>query len=202
MSTLKVQCLSLLPPSLGGTILFYFMFISWQWHISSHHACILCANLNVQSIVRSTHWLAKILEDTVTLLDSSHESNSSSTQFPLPAEDGATLNSPPDFEGAQSLWLVEPGVTILRSGFALRLPYVNMLGSSGRTSCILSKDFLRLRVIRDIKVTWGNEANLIGGSYKKLGKLLTVKKSNFIEILKRRKQRFRLTAIQVYGSHV
>ena len=121
-------------------------------------------NLNVPPIVRSS--LTR--EDTVNLPDSSHKSSSSS-QFFFLAEDDARLfmtNSLPDFE-----WLVKPGVTILRSGFTLRLPCVNMLGSSGCMLCALPTDFLRLRVIRDIMATWRKEAVLVSGSYKKPGNL-------------------------------
>ena len=78
-------------------------------------------------------------------------------------------NSPPDFEFARPLWLLKPGVTILRLGFTLRLPRVNMLGSSGCTSFSLPTDFLRLRVIRDIMATWGKETILVGVFNKKPG---------------------------------
>jgi hypothetical protein len=133
-------------------------------------ALVVSANLNVPPIVRSS--LTR--EDTVTLPESSHGSDASSAQFPFPGGGGATLimaNSPPDFEFARPLWLLKPGVTTLRSGAKLRLPWVNMLGSSGCMSCALPTDFLRLRVIRDIMATWGKEVVLVGGLHKKLGNL-------------------------------
>ena len=156
------------------------------------------ANVNVSPIIRSS--LTR--EDTVTLPDSSQKADSS-TQPLFPAEDGARLfmaNSPLDFEFAQPLWLVK---TIL-----LRLPCVNMLGSSSCTSCVLPTDFLRLRVIRDIMATWGRESGSSWRVLQETGELtvrLAVKRSNYIklvEISKRWQQAFRLTVIQVCGIHV
>jgi len=122
-------------------------------------------NLNEPPIVRSS--LTR--EDTV-LPDSSQKSSSSSKPL-FPDARLPMAYPPPDFEFARLLWLLKPGVTILRSGFMLRLPCVKMLGSSGCTSFNLPTDFLRLRVIRDIMATWGKEVVLVGWFNKKLGNL-------------------------------
>jgi hypothetical protein len=95
-------------------------------------------------------------------------------------------------------WLNNLEIEVYVEGWA------NMIGSTGCTSCMRLADFLRLRVIRDIMVTWGEGSGSIWWFLRVTGELtvrLAVKKIKLVENSKRWQWSFRLTAIQVYGSH-